>query len=60
MDLQKRTVIAPKHPMPEILMKLSERMREWGPLKDFYPSEANANDYLPSQGMYLGPHVDDR
>lgn len=60
MDLAKRTVIAPKHPMPEVLMNLAERMRGWAPLKDFYPSEANANDYLPSEGMYLGPHVDDR
>ena len=60
MDLQKRTVIPPKHAMPEVLNTLAQRMRGFKPLRDFYPTEANANDYTPSQGHYLGPHVDDR
>lgn len=60
MDLQRRTVSAATHAMPKFLMELTERMREYKPLKGFYPSEANANDYYPKDGMYLGPHVDDR
>lgn len=60
MDLQKRTVIEPKFPMPAILNGLAARMRGLKPLVDFEPTEANANDYYPKQGMYLGPHVDDR
>lgn len=60
MDLQKRTVSPPRYEMPEFLQRLAERMRSFRPLKDFYPTEANANEYTPSQGQYLGPHVDDR
>lgn len=46
--------------MPDILLKLGARMRTLSPLRDFYPTEANANDYSPDHGQYLGPHVDDR
>ena len=60
MDLQRRTVLEPKYPMPAFLTGLADRMRKMQPLVSFHPSEANANDYYPDQGMYLGPHVDDR
>lgn len=46
--------------MPDLLMALAERMRSLPPLQTFFPNEANANDYKPAEGMYLGPHVDDR
>ena len=60
MDLQRRIVSPAKYEMPAILEKLAERMRGFKPLKDFFPTEANANEYTPSQGQFLGPHVDDR
>lgn len=60
MDLQKRTVSKPIHEMPEMFMKLAERMRLLPPLSDFFPTEANANSYVPEIGDHLGPHVDDR
>ena len=60
MDLQKRTVSPATHGMPDMLMRLAEKMRLLEPLADFYPTEANANSYNPGKGDYLGPHVDDR
>ena len=60
MNLQKRTVSEPAHPMPPLLLQLAERMRRLRPLQAFFPNEANALDYVRDQGHYLGPHVDDR
>lgn len=63
MDLRRRTVSSPAVPMPDMLMRLAERMRglHGAPhaLRLFHPNEANALDYR--RGVHeLSPHVDDR
>lgn len=61
-DLRGRTINPARHPMPPILTRLCERMRErgGGVLGTFRPDEANAIDYRKSLGHSLTPHFDDR
>ena len=62
-DLRRRTVGQPKHPMPPIFETICERMAGPGGgeiLSAFSPDEANAISYHRNRGHSLEPHVDDR
>ena len=61
-DLAKRTVRPPDHPMPEWTRAVVERMNGLGleVLEHFAPNECNAIDYRKAKGAYLLAHCDDR
>ena len=61
-DLAKRTVRPPDHPMPEWTCAVVERMNGLGleVLEHFAPNECNAIDYCKGNGHYLLAHCDDR
>jgi len=61
-DLAKRTVRPPDHPMPEWTCAVVERMNGLGleVLEHFAPNECNAIDYRKGNGHYLLAHCDDR